>query len=60
MVWKRGTDQTNETKGYELNYLENDYDMDEVFKRISGFYVNKNDIKKGVDEPIYESKWCVF
>jgi hypothetical protein len=36
--WKRGTQQTNETKGYEVNYLECDMEMDDVFRRVSGFY----------------------
>ena len=35
--WQRG-EQINETKGYEMNYIECDYVMDEVFKRVSGFY----------------------
>ena len=31
VVWNRGKKQINETKGYELNYLEEDIQMDEVF-----------------------------
>ena len=57
VVWKRGENQANETKGYELNYLEYDADMDEVFKRISGFYSKK---KSDKDEPLFESKYCMF
>lgn len=42
MVWKRGLKHTNESKGYELNYLEYDAKMDEEFKRVSGFYLKKD------------------
>lgn len=54
VVWKRGA-QENETKGYELNYLENDMEMDEVFRRVSGFY-SKN--KKQFSD--VENKTCLF
>ena len=55
VVWKRGPEQSNETKGYELNYIEYDDKMDEVYKRISGFYTLK---KSNI--PYYESKYCIF
>jgi hypothetical protein len=54
MVWRRGKKQINETKGYELNYLENDMEMDEVFHRVSGFY-SKDPIFNKVEE-----KHCEF
>lgn len=46
VVWRRGNEQENETKGYELNYLENDMEMDDVFRRVSGFYSKDADFTK--------------
>jgi len=54
VVWKRGAEQENETKGYEMNYLEFDQDMDEVFKRVSGFY------SKDAKFSTWEQKLCTF
>jgi hypothetical protein len=51
VVWDRG-DQTNESKGYELNYIEIDSPMNETFRRISGF--------KQKGENVWEEKKCVF
>ena len=38
-------------KGYELNYIERDYVIDEVFKCVLGFYHNKLH---------FEEKYCTF
>ena len=54
IVWRRGQEQENETKGYEMNYLECDQEMNEVFKRVSGFYVKKGTFNK------FEEKNCEF
>lgn len=54
IVWRRGQEQENETQGYEMNYLENDQAMNEVFKRVSGFY-----LKKGSNTE-FEEKNCEF
>jgi hypothetical protein len=53
VVWKRGG-QENETKGYELNYIEVDMEMDEVFRRVSKFY------SKSKNFSAIEDKICVF
>lgn len=54
IVWRRGTEQVNETRGYELNYLENDMEMDEVFRRVSGFYSKDPEFNK------IQEKQCIF
>jgi hypothetical protein len=54
VVWKRGNEQENETKGYEMNYLEFDQEMDEVFKRVSRFY------SKDANFSTWEQKMCTF
>ena len=41
IIWERA-DQSNETKGYELNYIECDCPMSEVFRRVSGFHQQGN------------------
>ena len=56
VVWQRG-EQINETKGYEMNYIECDYEMDEVFKRVSGFYYDKK--SKNENNP-WIQKYCIF
>ena len=38
VVWRRGS-QENETKGYVMNYIDFDQKMEDVFFRISGFYI---------------------
>lgn len=54
IVWQRGPEQSNETKGYELNYIEFDLEMNEVFRRVSGFYSNDKDFKT------FNKKMCTF
>ena len=54
VVWQRGTEQQNETKGYEMNYLECDQEMDEVFRRVSGFYSKDRHFQT------VEPKMCTF
>lgn len=54
IVWKRGQEQENETKGYEMNYLECDQEMDETFKRVSNFYSKDSAFTK------VEEKMCSF
>ena len=51
IIWDRG-DQTNDTKGYELNYIECDCPMNETFRRISGF--------KQKNDGAWEEKKCTF
>ena len=50
VIWDRG-DQTNETRGYELNYIEIDAPMNETFRRVSGFKTKKDG---------WEEKKCKF
>lgn len=54
IVWRRGDEQVNETKGYELNYIECDSEMDDIFRRVSGFYAKDNSNKN------WEKKMCTF